>query len=242
MNRVLLLFIFLVLFSQIFANSIDDAITLYTGGDYEKALEIFLTYEDNNNPDLLYNIGNSYFKLNQLGKSILYYKRALKNDPNHTLAKNNLEKTLEIIPDKIEKQKTPGTKVFFEKIYYLFSLNSIAIIILFMVSLSVLLLIIIILKEKKSIPIFFLFLLLFFISIFSLLGYIRYQELISENKAVLIKSEAIAYSGPSAEFVQVFTIHEGHIFTIEKNEGDWSQIKLLNGLSGWIKTNLLEYI
>ncbi|HHE38945.1 MAG TPA: SH3 domain-containing protein, partial [Candidatus Cloacimonetes bacterium] len=62
------------------------------------------------------------------------------------------------------------------------------------------------------------------------------------SEAVLISQSAVGFSGPSNEFTRVFTIHEGMIFDIEKEENNWSLIKLTNGLGGWIESKNLEKI
>ena len=50
----------------------------YLAGDYQAALDHFLTAEASGKTsgELLYNLGNTYFRLNNLGKAVLYYERA----------------------------------------------------------------------------------------------------------------------------------------------------------------------
>ncbi|MGE3180451.1 MAG: hypothetical protein AB7N71_02395 [Phycisphaerae bacterium] len=40
---------------------------------------------------LRYNLGNAYFRANDLGRAVLNYRRALENDPNHARARANLD-------------------------------------------------------------------------------------------------------------------------------------------------------
>lgn len=56
----------------------EDGITAYYNGDFQDALDAFLSVDTTGyrSGALLYNIGNTYFRLNQLGMAIVYYERA----------------------------------------------------------------------------------------------------------------------------------------------------------------------
>jgi tetratricopeptide (TPR) repeat protein len=56
----------------------EDGVAAYYEGEYEAALDSFLTAEGTGyrSGALLYNIGNTYFRLNQLGMAVVYYERA----------------------------------------------------------------------------------------------------------------------------------------------------------------------
>lgn len=244
MNKILVLILLIGTISFCFAQISEKAVTLYTNGDYQSALDIFLQFEKTNNPDILYNIGNCYFKLNDIGNAVLYYSRTLKFNPNHLLAKSNLDKALELTIDKVEQENISGTAKFVFKLFYFLPINTIAItILLFFVLIVAIALFTIFSKNlQRAIPTFFIFCLSVMIFLFAALAYFRYNSVKSEENAVLIERQTIAYSGPSEEFVQVFSIHQGHIFKILKHENQWVQIKLKNGLTGWVKQSLIKII
>lgn len=64
----------------------------YIDGDYTAAINYYSTIERRGNysAKLYYNLGNSHFKQGNLGKSILYYNRALKVAPSMDDAQYNL--------------------------------------------------------------------------------------------------------------------------------------------------------
>jgi uncharacterized protein YgiM (DUF1202 family) len=70
---------------------------------------------------------------------------------------------------------------------------------------------------------------------FFIISILKWQEFHNDNEAVILSTSVIGYSGPGEDFTRVFTIHEGMIFTLERDEDNWSLIKLENGLGGWIK-------
>ena len=91
-----LLLIFLVaLFS--------DANQLYSDGNYAeaaKAYEEIITEQPNS--EVYYNLGNAYFKQDELAKAILAYERCLRLDPRNKDAKYNLAFAQSRIIDNVE--------------------------------------------------------------------------------------------------------------------------------------------
>ncbi|HUF63715.1 MAG TPA: tetratricopeptide repeat protein [Verrucomicrobiales bacterium] len=62
-------------------------------GDYEEARKLYLTVAESwegRSPVLQYNLGNIYFRLDEFGKAVLHYRRALLLDPSHAESRQNL--------------------------------------------------------------------------------------------------------------------------------------------------------
>ena len=69
----------------------DKAQAAWSEGNYQEALDAYqLLVKEKATPDLLYNMGDCYYRLNQPGKAALYFRRALKLDPEHPEALQNL--------------------------------------------------------------------------------------------------------------------------------------------------------
>lgn len=68
---------------------------------YRAALE-----QDGSSSDLYYNIGNTYYRLGDLGHAVISYKRALMIDPSNSDARANLEYVKTKIADKPEDDST----------------------------------------------------------------------------------------------------------------------------------------
>ena len=82
----------------------DKACAAYEAGQWEEALEMYKLIEEEQlqSADLFYNIGNAYFKSGDNTHAILYYEKALKLDPGHEDAANNLSIASQYTLDKIE--------------------------------------------------------------------------------------------------------------------------------------------
>ncbi len=77
-----------------------------------EALEFFNKLNENNpyNPDVLFYLGNIYYELNDLDKSIIYFEKSYKNLPDSEIIINNYAITLQSL-GKIKKAKN-----FFKKL------------------------------------------------------------------------------------------------------------------------------
>jgi Ca-activated chloride channel homolog len=88
--------------------NIGDA--LYMQGKYQEAAKQFLSQIDstknkNNLSKIYYNLGNSYFKANQLEESASAYKNALRNNPLDKDAKFNLSLVQKLLKKQQQQNK-----------------------------------------------------------------------------------------------------------------------------------------
>ena len=101
----MVLFFGYISFAQTSNELFSKANDLYKNGEYSKAIELYLNIEKSGleSDDLFFNLGNSYYKLNKVAPSIYYYEKALKINPMHHDASNNLvfakRMTIDVIED-----------------------------------------------------------------------------------------------------------------------------------------------
>ena len=81
----------------------DEGNQRYQDGDFDGALERYARILDDGleSGELYYNIGNTYFKLNELGPAILYYERARRLMPGDDDLVANLELARSMTADQI---------------------------------------------------------------------------------------------------------------------------------------------
>ena len=98
----------LISFSSMAQSLIEKANAEYDADKFANALELYLqaSVEDGVSSDLFYNIGNTYYRMGELGQSVLYYERALMLDPRNEDAKSNLEFVNSKIQTKISDEKS----------------------------------------------------------------------------------------------------------------------------------------
>ena len=103
-----LLALALISFSSMAQSLIEKANAEYDADKFANALELYLqaSVEEGVSSDLFYNIGNTYYRMGELGQSVLYYERALMLDPRNEDAKSNLEFVNSKIQTKILDEKS----------------------------------------------------------------------------------------------------------------------------------------
>ena len=106
--------------NQALMNTANNA---YNEGLYDSALNVYHSIEKKNleSAELFYNMGNSYFKNNELALAILYYEKAKKLAPNDEDTEYNLGIANSLIVDKIEKIPVLFYKNWWNYFYNLFN-------------------------------------------------------------------------------------------------------------------------
>ena len=246
-KKVTLLIIFLSICLQLLAEfDISKGNNAYQNQEYEKAKEYYEEFVQKGvrNFNLFYNLGNTYFKLENYGLSRLFYEKALKFRPlNKDLVFNS--KLLQArLKDKEENEESFLQHIF-KEIYYFFSINLLSIFVLICFILIMLTIVLLTLAEKPTTKIvvrvfMVIFSILFMIFLIFAVG--RLNEFYNKNFAVIVDETVFAYSGPSSDFQQVFTIHKGLKVRVEKFDKYWVLIKLQSGNGGWIEKNSIYVI
>lgn len=217
---------------------------LYEDERYEEALDTFLTIvDDYQSFELHYNLGNTYFRLDQLGPAILHYERAKKLNTYDEDLKTNLQ-LANLQTDKIESIPTLGVQDLWDNLTSKGMLGWWTIFALAGCFLGFALLILFIYSRNRNYRRIY-----FFTAIFSLfLGAASLGMCMSTKSYMNAAREAIIFApkvdvtnapnGSQTEFV----LHEGTKVRIKRIEGDWLEIRIPNGSVGWVHQQDLEVI
>ena len=109
---------------------LDDASEAYRKGDYKKSIELYEKViadhlaKGDESPEIYYNLGNAYFRDNQIGKAILNYNRALLLSPGDSDIRHNLRFANTRIEDKIVPSNHFFLTDWFNSIQHLFNSNT----------------------------------------------------------------------------------------------------------------------
>lgn len=225
----------------------NSGIEFYKSGNYQESLRTWteLYNAGYRSAYLNYNIGNAYFKLNNVPGAILFYERARLLKPADEDIQYNLEIARTLITDKIEEIPQLFFVRWYNFISLLISTNTWA-----KISLTAFVLCLVFLsvyfysgKYRLKVLGFWLAILLLLVSAFSLAFSARSKTLIRENKeAVIFNTQISVKSSPDNSGTDLFVIHEGTRVSVEDEVGEWLEIKLSDGNKGWVPTNSLEII
>lgn len=243
-----LILLFLVSFISLGGNCQDSSFvqgnTAYAAGDYEAAVVAYskIVASEKMSSSLYYNLGNSYYKLGDLGHSIWAYERALKIDPSHKNAFSNLEFVNAKTEDKLELENT-GITYWLKFFLFRFDINFWAYISL---GLSVLFSIILYLfftsksQKVKNMSLTFSFATLFGLAAVVIISYFNHKNVVEQTNAVIISEFVEVRNAPSETAPSSFKLHEGTKVDLLRSNDTWHEVGV-NGNVGWIlKSDFLE--
>lgn len=248
MKKIFLIFILLSSCFLINAQTKEQADKAYADNDYALAAKTYeeLLQKKGESADVYNNLGNCYYKMNELGKSILNYEKALLLNPGDSDTKANLEFVKSKTVDKI----TPVNEMFFvtwtKDLINTQSEKSWANIAIATFILSLLMIALYIFGNKiifKKIG-FISAIVMFLICVISnIFAYEKKTDLISHEKAIIMIPTVTVKSTPNESGTDLFVLHEGTKVTIKDNTmKNWKEIKLEDGKVGWVQTKDLEII
>jgi len=210
---------------------------LYEAGNYEGALGAYdaLVRRGFRSGNLYYNLGNTHFKLDNKGKAILFYKKALKLKPRDQDLKSNLEYALSLIEDKIEPRPRSWLVEGWSGAVGYFTLNELIASAAWAYWLLCAVLIIFIYVRPWRTFLLRISGALLLVFAVMVAGAFSRAWLEGHEEAVIIAKKAKVRYGPSDKDVAAFVLHEGAVAEIEHRKGDWYQVSLPDGKAGWLE-------
>jgi tetratricopeptide (TPR) repeat protein len=218
----------------------------YAASQFADAITIYETVmaEQGASLPLYYNLGNAYYRTNQLGKAILNYERALRIDANDEDTKANLEFVQNRIVDQIPQDEVPFYKEWGNAISSLFPKDTWGVIgiVAFAIMLATVFFLIFSNNARG---------ILFGIAIVCLVFIIVANMSAKSNignampEGVILDEMVLVKSSPDSSGTELTKIHEGlKVTIIDSTLADWVKIEANNGnrVVGWIKTKSMERI
>ena len=219
----------------------------YAKGNYQQAIRDYQEIlKAGVSSEIYYNLGNAYYRTDNITQALLAYERALQLSPGDNDIRFNLQYARSKTIDKI----TPETEMFFVTWYNsLVNFTSVdrwantAIVSIVMA----LLLILVFLfapqmwARKSGFYGSAVFLLLFAFA--NLFAFQQKHELETKQGAIVIAPTVNVKKTPAASGTDVFVIHEGtRVDITDRGMKQWRGVKLADGREGWLKTSQIEEI
>lgn len=219
----------------------------YIKNDYKSAIQIYeALLEKGEAAEVYYNLGNCYYKTNDIAKSILNYERALLLDPGNTDIRVNLEMARAKTVDKI----TPIPDIFFvawiKSLINCLSVDAwakcgILFFILFLVAVALFFFSKQASLKKGGFIGGIVFLILVVLS--NVFASQQKAVLVNRNAAIVLVPSVTVRSTPSESGTSLFILHEGSKVELKDNSmREWKEIRLEDGKVGWVPTSSIEVI
>lgn len=218
----------------------------YIEGNYNKAREEYRAILDGGeySMKLYYNLANAYFKSDAIGKSILYYNKALRIAPSQEDIRHNLA-----IAEAQTKDRITVIPEFFLNRWLRSVRNSLSCTawsVMSLVSFGVLLMFALLFLLASRLRwrkmgfygamccfIFFVALTLFAIS--------SRNDILQHNEAIVMGTAISVKSSPDRSATDLFVLHEGTKVKVLSEVDEWCEVAIADGKKGWtLKSNVEE--
>lgn len=225
--------------------TLEEANQLYADGNYidaAAAYEYMLQTEQV--PELYYNLGNAYFRQDELAKAIINYERALRLRPYYKDAQYNLRFAQARIIDNIEDNEAFFISQWIVSLRNLLSESiwatiSIATFLLFIVCAFLFVFGRQVALRKTGFHLAWI-VLLFSICTICFSASLHHRDT-ERAEAIIVQGVVNAKASPDKSGTDLFTLHEGTKVNIKSTINDWAEITVGDN-RGWIKLNTMERI
>ncbi|MDP5198137.1 tetratricopeptide repeat protein [Flavobacterium sp. DG2-3] len=244
-----ILYLFLLISQVFFAQGrFESANSLYQKGQYKEAAQVYenIIKEDKlHSAELYFNLGNCYYKLNQVAPSIYNYEKALVLKPNDPETLNNLKFAKKLTIDEIKEVPKVGFAKMIQNFTSIFDYNTWA---------------------KISVVLGFVFLLsfigyyfsnatlakrIYFVGMFVILiafalsisaGMSEKSHFDNDRVAIVFSELSQVRNEPQKSGNGIILLHEGaKVYVLESIAG-WKKIELTDGTQGWIDSSTIKEV
>ena len=216
----------------------------YANENYEEAISKYqsILKDGYESTSVYYNLGNSHYKLNNVGPSVYYFEKALKLDPNDADVTNNLAYARQMTIDAIDEVPKTGVSKIVNSVIATLSVNGWAwLAVIASISFVVLILLYYFSRASLKKRLFFIGGSLSFLIAICAVVFAYQQQSVLEQKSfgIIFPEEVVVRSEPNSRSEQLFLLHEGTKAKILEDFDSWRKIELADGKQGWLlKTEL----
>ena len=236
-------------FSPLTSNAVTkaEADSAYVQERYQQAAKDYeALLKQGVSADLYYNLGNCYYRMDQMTQAVLNYERALLLSPSDKDIRFNLQMARSKTIDKI----TPESEMFFVTWYRslvnVMSVDGWARTALVALIVAIVLALFYLFSDRiwlRKIGFFggIIALLLFLIG--NLFAWQQKSNLTQRTGAIIIKSAVNVKSTPSKNGTDLYILHEGTKVTVtDSSMREWRKIRVADGKEGWLEVSEIEVI
>lgn len=244
----ILLLVFLLLSAMpVHAITKANADAEYAKGNYQQAIKDYQELlKQGVSADIYYNLGNAYFRTDNITQAVLAYERAYMLNPGDDDIRFNLQFVRSKTIDKI----TPQSEMFFFT-WYRSIVNFMSVdrwattAVVSIIFVLVLLLLYLFSSRDRLCRVGFfgavVFLLLFAFS--NLFAWQQRRQLLNRMGAIVVAPTVNVKNTPALNGTDDFVIHEGtKVDIVDKSMKDWRMVRLADGREGWLQTRTIEEI
>ena len=224
-----------------------EADSAYVQGNYQQAIK---GYEEllkqGKSAQLYYNLGNAYYRMDDMTHAVLNYERALQLSPADSDVKFNLQMARSKTIDKIVPESEMFFVTWYRSLVRLLSVDGWAWLALVSLALAIVLALAYLFSDPlwlRKTGFFGALAMVVLFVVANVFAYQQKQNIMERSEAIIIESAASIKSTPADNGTDLFILHEGTKVTItDGSMSDWKEIRVADGKQGWIETSKIEVI
>ena len=244
---VLLLIVSLTSVMTSFAVTKVEADSAYASGEYQQAIKDYeALLKQGASADLYYNLGNAYYRTENITRAVLNYERALLLSPGDRDIRFNLQIAQSKTIDKIVPESEMFFFTWYRTLVNLMSVDGWARTSLVSLALVIILLLVYLFSDRiwlRKIGFFGGIALLVLFVMSNVFAWQQKQNLLFRKGAIVIVPSVTVKSTPANNGTDLFVLHEGtKVMITDSSMKDWKEIRIADGKEGWIESKQLEEI
>ena len=244
-SAVLLLLLFLPLSAHAVTKA--EADSAYVRGQYQQAIKDYESLlKQGASADLYYNLGNAYYRSENITRAVLNYERALLLSPGDRDIRFNLQIARSKTIDKIVPESEMFFFTWYRSLVNLMSVDAWAWTALVSLALVIVLLLIYLFSDRiwlRKIGFFGGFVLLVLFALSNVFAWQQKQDLLYRKGAIVVSPSVTVKSTPAKNGTDLFILHEGTKVSItDGSMKGWTGIRIADGKEGWIESDMIEEI
>ena len=246
MKKIFYLLILLLASPSTAQTTLEDADNAYMQEHYQEAAEIYeAALLEGASADVYYNLGNTYYRLKEMGKAVLNYERALMLEPGNEDIRYNLDICKSKAVDQFNKPSEMFFITWFKELIY--SKNADQWGTIGLVSLVLAMLCFGLYRFSGMLSLrkigFFVGVVLFISAVLTnIAAALSYYAYTHDQRAVVLSVSSL-YKASNDKEEPLRELNAGTtVEVVEENSKGWCEILLPNGKKGWVKQETVAKI
>ena len=224
-----------------------EADSAYVAGNYQKAITLYESIlSEGKSAELYYNLGNAYYRQENITKAVLNYERALLLSPGDADIRFNLQMAQSKTIDKVVPESEMFFVTWYRSLLNMASVDGWARMALCSLALAIILALVYLFSDPvwlRKIGFFGAIILLVCFLLGNVFAWQQRSEAFNRKGAIVIQSAVTVKSTPAKDGTDLFILHEGtKVRVTDGSMREWKEIRVPDGKVGWVESSQIEMI
>ena len=224
-----------------------EADSAYVNGNYQKAITQYESLlKQGASAEIYYNLGNAYYRTENITRAVLNYERALLLSPGDGDIRFNLQIARSKTIDKIVPESEMFFVTWYRSLVNMMSVDGWGRTALVSLALVIVLFLVYLFSARvwmQKVGFFGGGVLLVLFVVSNFFAWQQRQNLLYRQGAIVVAPSVNVKSTPAQNGTDLFILHEGtKVIITDGSMKNWREVRLADGKKGWIESKKIEVI